>query len=159
MSDDVTMRMPPLLRLVLVAAVALLTSASVNAEVILSTDKTASSSSSPSLSKSYRFDTESREQVIAGMEASLMSLMGITKRPKPQGQTYIPESLKTLHARQTSIGIADIAKPGLHTRSANTVRSFSHVGEWICISLIGRKCERQRVKKYFQKQKLKILRC
>jgi len=130
--SDITMRMPPLLRLVLVAAVALLTSANANAEVLLSidTDTTASSSSSLSLlSKSRRFDTESREQVIAGMEASLMSLMGITRRPKPRGQTYVPESLKKLHARQNSIGIADIAKSGLHTRSANTVRSFPHVGE------------------------------
>ncbi|XP_012222641.1 protein decapentaplegic isoform X2 [Linepithema humile] len=118
------MRMPPLLRLVLVAAVALLTSANANAEALLSTDTTAPSSS---LSESHHFNTESREQVIAGMEASLMSLMGITKRPKPQGETYVPESLKKLHARQNSIGIADIAKPGLHTRSANTVRSFPHV--------------------------------
>jgi len=77
----------------------------------------------------FRTNDPSDEQVIAGMEASLLSLLGFTKRPKPQGSAYIPESLKKLYDRQNSIGSADIAKPGIHTRSANTVRSFSHVGE------------------------------
>jgi len=131
-SDDVTMRMSPPLGLVLVAAVTLLASANANAETRLRID-TDTATSSPSLSSSssssYHFGTKDRDQVIAGMEASLLSLLGFTKRPRPQGRAYIPSSLKELHARQNAIGIADIAKPGIHARSANTVRSFPHIGK------------------------------
>lgn len=124
MSDDVTMRMSPPLGFALVAAVTLLTSANANAETLLRIDPDTATSSS-----SYRFGTKDRDQVIAGMEASLLSLLGFTKRPRPQGQAHIPNSLRELHARQNAIGIADIAKPGIHARSANTVRSFPHIGK------------------------------
>lgn len=69
-----------------------------------------------------------REQAIAGVEASLLSLLGFARRPKPQGSAHIPESLRKLYLRQKKIGTADIARRGFHTRSANTVRSFAHVG-------------------------------
>ncbi|GAB1861238.1 Protein decapentaplegic [Camponotus japonicus] len=124
------MRMSPLPRLVLVAAVTLLTSANANAETDLRIDTntvSSSSSASASASSSYRFETVNHEQVIAGMEASLLSLLGFEKRPNPQGSAHVPESLKKLQARQNTIGIADIAKRGIHARSANTVRSFPHV--------------------------------
>lgn len=137
-SDDVTMRMSPPLGLVLVAAVTLLANANANAETSLRIDSdtaTSSPSVSSSLSSSYRFGKKDRDQVIAGMEASLLSLLGFTKRPRPQGQTYIPKSLRELHARQNAIGIADIAKPGIHARSANTVRSFPHIGKLDCSDL------------------------
>ncbi|XP_050458969.1 protein decapentaplegic [Cataglyphis hispanica] len=138
------MRMSPLLRLVLVAAVTLLlASANANTEAGLRIDtntsvssSSSSSSSSPSSSSSsssssslssHHLSAVNREQVIAGMEASLLSLLGFKKRPKPQGSTHVPDSLKKLQARQNMIGIADIAKPGIHARSANTIRSFPHV--------------------------------
>lgn len=127
MSDDVMMRMSPPLGLVLVAAVTLLTSANANAGMGI--DENTLSLSSLSSSSSYHIRAENREEVIAGMEASLLSLLGFTKRPRPQGQAHIPKSLKELHARQNAIGIADIAKAGIHTRSANTVRSFPHIGK------------------------------
>ncbi|XP_024887270.1 protein decapentaplegic-like [Temnothorax curvispinosus] len=124
------MRMSPPLGLVLVAAVTLLASANANAETSLRIDPdTATAFSS---SSSYRFgttDRKDRDQVIAGMEASLLSLLGLAKRPRPQGQAYIPHSLRELYDRQNAIGIADIAKPGIHARSANTVRSFPHIGK------------------------------
>ncbi|KAL0116469.1 hypothetical protein PUN28_009849 [Cardiocondyla obscurior] len=120
------MCMLPPLGLVLVAAVTLLASANANVETRLHIDSDLETSS-PTLSSSYRFGTKDRDQVIAGMEASLLSLLGFTKRPRPQGQAYIPNSLRELHARQHTIGIADIAKPGIHARSANTVRSFPHI--------------------------------
>ncbi|XP_011346998.2 protein decapentaplegic [Ooceraea biroi] len=124
------MRMLPLLKLVLVAAVALLISMNANAEAHLridsDTDKSSSSSSSLS-SPLLHFRTNDREQVIVGMEASLLSLLGFTKRPKPQGSAHVPESLRKLYDRQNSIDSADIAKRGIHARSANTVRSFPHV--------------------------------
>ncbi|XP_077267421.1 protein decapentaplegic [Temnothorax americanus] len=122
------MRMSPSLGLVLVAAVTLLSSANANAGTSLRIDPdTATAFSS---SSSYRFgttDRKDRDQAIAGMEASLLSLLGLAKRPRPQGQAYIPHSLRELYDRQNAIGIADIAKPGIHARSANTVRSFPHI--------------------------------
>ncbi|XP_029162747.1 protein decapentaplegic-like [Nylanderia fulva] len=138
------MRMSPLLRLVLVAAFALLASANANAEaglrgsdtnrtVLLSSSPSSpssspsSSSSSSSSSSRHGFRAMNNKQVIAGVEASLLSLLGFKKRPNPQGTVYIPKSLRNLQARQSKIGVSNIAKPGIHARSANTVRSFSHV--------------------------------
>lgn len=116
MSDDITMRMLLSLRLALIAA-GLLLLVTINASMQLNLDS----------DTAKHFGISEREQAIAGMEASLLSLLGFAKRPKPQGPAYVPESLKKLFVRQNSIGMADIAKPGIHTRSANTVRSFAHV--------------------------------
>ncbi|XP_047367034.1 protein decapentaplegic-like isoform X1 [Vespa velutina] len=117
--DVVTMRMLLLIRLTLVTAGVLLTNsnASPNTKVHLQINS----------KTGKHIGIQDREQVIAGMEASLLSLLGFSKRPKPQGPVYVPESLRKLYVRQNSIGVADIAKPGIHTRSANTVRSFFHV--------------------------------
>ncbi|XP_046419342.1 protein decapentaplegic [Neodiprion virginianus] len=68
-----------------------------------------------------------RNRAIAGVEASLLSLLGFAKRPRPSGSAHVPESLKKLYIRQSAIGMADIARPGIHARSSNTVRSFAHV--------------------------------
>lgn len=115
---DVRMRMSLLLRLLLAAAGVLLAEAKISLNV--TSDNTVDT-----------LGMKEREQTIAGVEASLLSLLGFTRRPKPQGSTvHIPESLRKLYLHQKKIGIADIAKPGFHTRSANTVRSFSHVGEY-----------------------------
>lgn len=77
-------------------------------------------------------ETGDRDQAIAGVEASLLSLLGFAKRPaRPMGSTHVPESLKKLYIRQSAIGISDIARPGIHARSSNTVRSFPHVGQYI----------------------------
>lgn len=123
MSNNITMRMLLPLRLVLVAAGLLLAITEANCHMRLHSDT------------AKHITISEREQAIAGMEASLLSLLGFAKRPKPQGPAYIPESLKKLFVKQTTIGMADIAKPGIHTRSANTVRSFPHVGRCIVTSV------------------------
>ncbi|XP_014468735.1 PREDICTED: protein decapentaplegic [Dinoponera quadriceps] len=120
------MRMPPLLSLVLVAAVALLAIANANAEARLRIDSN-TNVSSPSWPSSSSNHIRKREQVIAGIEASLLTFLGLSRRPKPQGPAHVPESLRQLYNIQNSIGTADIAKPGIHARSANVVRSFYHV--------------------------------
>ncbi|CAD1475988.1 unnamed protein product [Heterotrigona itama] len=112
MSKDITMCMLLPLRLVLVTASLLLA----NTENIHF-----------HLHPEEHFAIGEREQAIAGIEASLLSSFGFTKRPKSQGPAYVPESLRKLFVKQNAIGMADIAKPGIHARSANTVRSFSHV--------------------------------
>ncbi|XP_011865728.1 PREDICTED: protein decapentaplegic-like [Vollenhovia emeryi] len=135
MSDDVTMRMSPSLGLVLVAAVTLLASANANAETSLRIDSDVATSS-PSLlpsaptSPTHRLATKDHDQLIAGMETTLLPLLGLTRRPRPQGEAHIPDSLRKLHSRQHAFadsGIVDIAKSGIHARSANTVRSFPHI--------------------------------
>lgn len=116
MSKDITMCMLLPLRLVLVAA-SLLLATTENVHFHLHPEE--------------HFAIGEREQAIAGIEASLLSSFGFTKRPKPQGPAYVPESLRKLFNKQNAIGMADIAKPGIHARSANTVRSFSHIGKYI----------------------------
>ena len=113
---DVRMRMSLLLRLVLAAAGVLLADASISVNV--DTDKIVSDG----------LGMWEREREIAGVESSLLSMLGFARRPKPQGPAHVPESLKKLFHRQKRMGMADIAKRGIHTRSANTVRSFPHVG-------------------------------
>lgn len=65
--------------------------------------------------------------MMAGVEANLLFLLGLTKIPKPLDAAHVPESLQKLYARQNRSGTVDIARRGIHVRSANTVRSFSHV--------------------------------
>lgn len=120
-SNNITMRMLLPLRLVLVAAGLLLATTQATVHMHLYSDT------------AKHFAIGEREQAIAGMEASLLSLLGFAKRPKPQGPAYVPDSLKKLFVKQNTIGMADIAKPGIHTRCANTVRSFSHVGKYILL--------------------------
>lgn len=69
-----------------------------------------------------------REKVIRQVEKSLLSMLRMTKRPKPIGKAQVPESMRILYNKQKAIKMTDIAKPGSHTRSANTVRSFNHIG-------------------------------
>ena len=116
MSKDITMCMLLPLRLVLVAA-----------SLVLVTTENIHFNLHPK----ERFAIGERKQAIAGIEASLLSSLGLTKRPKPQGPAYVPDSLRKLFVKQNAIGMADIAKPGIHARSANTVRSFSHIGKYI----------------------------
>lgn len=73
-------------------------------------------------------DPNDKQRITASVEASLLSLLGFSRRPRPKGKPHVPESLKKLYAKQNSISSSNIAKKGLHTRSANTVRSFSHIG-------------------------------
>lgn len=120
---DVTMRMLPLLRLLLAAVGVLLASklSLVNA-----------------ISNNYNeLNAMERTEAIASVESSLLSLLGFSRRPRPlqhqhQGaNAHVPEDLRRLYQRQNAIGTADIAKPGIHSRWANTVRSFVHVGQYI----------------------------
>ncbi|XP_063984274.1 protein decapentaplegic-like [Diachasmimorpha longicaudata] len=74
-----------------------------------------------------KLDSTEREQATANLEASLLSLLGFTKRPKPSSKVHVPESLWQLYNKQNTIKMANIARRGIHARSANTVRSFNHI--------------------------------
>ncbi|XP_058792512.1 protein decapentaplegic-like [Phymastichus coffea] len=74
-----------------------------------------------------RRDEAERARTLAGLEANLLGLLGFARRPRPPPapRPHVPEALRQLQRRQSSLGLADVAKRGVG--SANTVRSFLHV--------------------------------
>ncbi|XP_023717306.1 protein decapentaplegic [Cryptotermes secundus] len=67
-------------------------------------------------------------EVLANVEASLLSMFGFKKRPRP-AKVVVPEAMLELYRKQTGFEVDTTALPlpGRHTRTANTVRSFPHV--------------------------------
>lgn len=73
------------------------------------------------------------KEALAEVEASLLSLFGFKSRPKiDKSKIVIPQALIEMYEKQTGFPFetASIPKKGLHTRSANTIRSFTHIGRW-----------------------------
>lgn len=65
-------------------------------------------------------------------EANLLSLFGLGRRPRvDRRRAVIPPAMLELYRRQTGqdMETSDLPLPGRHTRSANTVRSFTHTGK------------------------------
>lgn len=70
------------------------------------------------------------------VEKNLLSIFGMSKRPKPidRSKVVIPDAMKALYAEIMGEELREsvnLPKPGLHTKSANTVRSFTHEGKRI----------------------------
>lgn len=70
------------------------------------------------------------------VEKNLLSIFGMAKRPTPidRSKVVIPDAMKALYAEIMGEELREsvnLPKPGLHTKSANTVRSFTHEGESI----------------------------
>lgn len=68
------------------------------------------------------------------VEKNLLSIFGMSKRPKQidRSKVVIPDAMKALYAEIMGEELREsvnLPKPGLHTKSANTVRSFTHEGE------------------------------
>lgn len=74
-------------------------------------------------------DTENLVEV----QNTLLQLIGLKRRPRnlDRSKIIIPEAMKKLYAEimGQELDSINIPKPGLHTKTANTVRSFSHQGE------------------------------
>lgn len=68
------------------------------------------------------------------IEENLLSLFGMTSRPRSidRSKVIIPEAMTQLYAEITGqeLRTTNLPKPGLHTKSANTVRSFQHEGNY-----------------------------
>lgn len=84
------------------------------------------------------------------IENNLMSLFGMKSRPKSidRSKAIIPEALKQLYVQITGQEYREsvnLPKPGLFTKSANTVRSFIHEGE--CSSIVNFFSSRNRVRR------------
>lgn len=75
-------------------------------------------------------------EVLASVEASLLSLFGFKRRPRP-GKVVVPEVMLELYRQQTGneVDTSALPLPGRHTHTANTVRSFPHIGKSNCIQM------------------------
>lgn len=85
---------------------------------------------SKSLDEPLKIDHDTKIKV----EKNLLSIFGMSKRPKPIDRTkvVIPDAMKALYAEIMGEELREsvnIPRPGLHTKSANTVRSFTHEGK------------------------------
>lgn len=77
-----------------------------------------------------RLDKATQVQI----ENNLLSLFGFKSRPKliDRSKIVIPEAMKQLYAEIMGHELREsvnLPKPGLHSKSANTVRSFTHEGK------------------------------
>ncbi|XP_014276673.1 protein decapentaplegic [Halyomorpha halys] len=72
-------------------------------------------------------------QVEAGPEGGLLRVLGLQRRPPPPPPDVQipPELLQLYHQQQDpdALDTLDLPLPGRHTRSANTIRSFTPIGE------------------------------
>lgn len=69
------------------------------------------------------------------VEKNLLTLFGMSKRPNPidRSRIVIPEAMKALYSEIMGVELREsvnFPKPGLLTKSANTVRSFLHEGKY-----------------------------
>lgn len=68
------------------------------------------------------------------VEAGLLSVLGLPRRPQvDRRRAVIPPAMLELYRQQTGqdLDTSTLPLPGRLTRSANTVRSFTHTGEGI----------------------------
>lgn len=68
------------------------------------------------------------------VEKNLLGIFGMSKRPKriDRSKVVIPDAMKALYAEIMGEELREsvnLPRPGLHTKSANTVRSFTHEGK------------------------------
>lgn len=116
------MRMSPLLRLTLAAAGFLQLAVCANSMI---------EGQDHERPTSNNMNNQLGNDQMAQLEAGLMRMLGLTKRPRPlkRDRAHVPEALVQLQRRQKIAGVTDIAKRGIHIGSANTARAFVHVGE------------------------------
>lgn len=84
-------------------------------------------------SDNYRRGDKPDPQTLVQIEKNLLSLFGFERRPKvDRSKIVIPEAMKKLYAQITGheLEMIDEPKADLHSKEANTVRSFTHEGEF-----------------------------
>ncbi|XP_017769308.1 PREDICTED: protein decapentaplegic-like [Nicrophorus vespilloides] len=72
----------------------------------------------------------SASEVPKQFEDNLMSILGLHRGPKiDRSKVMIPKVMVDLYERQTGqkLDTTSILKPGVHTHTANTMRSFTHI--------------------------------
>lgn len=85
---------------------------------------------STSAKENIQLDKKALQQV----ESNLLSLFGLNRRPRVNRKNVrIPKAMLDLYKLQTGqdVDTSMLPLPGRHTRSANTVRTFTHQGRVI----------------------------
>ncbi|EDW04541.1 GH17242 [Drosophila grimshawi] len=98
------------------------------ADAIIAEDEPATYSSKEIIKDKVKPDPSTLVEI----ENSLLSLFNMKRPPKiDRSKIVIPEAMKKLYAQIMGheLDSVNIPKPGLLTKSANTVRSFTHKGE------------------------------
>ncbi|KAJ8922703.1 hypothetical protein NQ315_007737 [Exocentrus adspersus] len=70
------------------------------------------------------------KEALEEVEASLMSLFGFKSRPRiDRSKIVVPDALIRMYEKQTGFPFetTSIPRKGLHAKSANTIRSFTHI--------------------------------
>lgn len=83
-------------------------------------------------SEKYNRGDKPDPQTLVQIEKNLLSLFGFEKRPKvDRSKIVIPEAMKKLYAQITGheLEIIDAPKADIHSKDANTIRSYTHEGE------------------------------
>lgn len=78
--------------------------------------------------------TQIQKEVLVEVENNLLTLFGMHKKPEiDRSKVVIPEAMLRLYEKQIGHPYDTIAipRPGLHTNTANTIRSFSHIGKYV----------------------------
>jgi hypothetical protein len=104
-------------------------------------------------SKSATSNSLKNSEVLANVEASLLSMFGFKRRPRPS-KVEVPEAMLELYRKQTGFELDTTALPlpGRHTRTANTVRSFPHVGKYHSIHNAAITTRRRKLKQAHSEQ-------
>lgn len=71
------------------------------------------------------------KRALQQVESNLLSLFGLNRRPRVNRKNVrIPKAMLDLYKLQTGqdVDTSMLPLPGRHTRSANTVRTFTHQG-------------------------------
>lgn len=74
------------------------------------------------------------QKALQQVESNLLSLFGLNRRPRVNRKNVrIPKAMLDLYKLQTGqdVDTSMLPLPGRHTRSANTVRTFTHQGRAI----------------------------
>jgi TGF-beta propeptide len=73
-------------------------------------------------------------QTLVQIEKNLLTLFGFERRPKvDRSKIVIPEAMKKLYAQIMGheLDSLDVPKADLHNKDANTIRSYTHEGEYL----------------------------
>lgn len=91
------------------------------------------------------------------IENSLISIFGMEKRPKIIDRTniVIPDELHDIYNRLTTgapMDSVNLPMPGVHAKSANTMRSFQHEGNFLHCNFFIDFCRYLRIENYVLRQ-------
>jgi hypothetical protein len=105
-------------------------------------------------------------QTLVQIEKNLLSLFGFEKRPKvDRSKIVIPEAMKKLYAQIMGheLDSLEVPKADLHNKDANTIRSYTHEGEFedyhhfsLCMCAIVNPIASKTCNEFFFRLKIKL---